>query len=100
MVKQQARFHLTMLLSRYSNPLADVFADQFHHRERERSSDKSEITEINEFWYDRVRMLDPMAAKLIRELPDNNIDQWIAGFRRDVMDRILTLEDRLCRQSA
>lgn len=99
MVKQQARFHLVMLLGRYSNSLADTFANNFHHRERERSSDKSEITEINDFWYDRVRRQDPLAAKDIRALPTSNIDDWLHGFER-IIDRILDIEGGPCRRSA
>lgn len=100
MVKQQARFHLTMLLSRYSNPLADAFAVNFTHRERERSSNKSEILEINDFWYNRVRGLDPMAAKLIRELPVTDIDAWIDAFDRKVINRLLAVKGELCRANA
>lgn len=100
MVKQQARFHLTMLLSRYSNPLADEFAVSFCHRERERSSNKSEILEINEYWYQRVRGLDAMAAKLIRELPVNDIDDWIEAFDKRIIDRLLSVKGQLCRAGA
>lgn len=99
MVKHQARFHLVMLLGRYSNPLADSFANSFKHRERERSSDKSEIIEINDFWYNRVAGYDAMAAKAIRDLPTGNIDDWLRGFER-VIDRILDIEGSLCRRSA
>lgn len=99
MVKQQARFHLVMLLGRYNNSLADTFANNFHHRERERSSDKSEITEINDFWYDRMRGRDPLAAKSIRDLPTGNIDDWLHGFER-IIDRILDSEGDVCRRSA
>jgi exosome complex RNA-binding protein Rrp4 len=63
MVKNTAQFHMTMLLSRYSNSLADMFQMEFQHRERERSSDRSEITEINDYWYARICEYDARAAK-------------------------------------
>lgn len=96
MVRQTARFHLTMLLSRYNNRLADMFAVKFEHRERERSSDKSEIIEINDFWYNCVRPYDAMAAKYIRELPVDNIDSWLDQFDKRVIDRLLAIKDKLC----
>lgn len=100
MVRQTARFHLTMLLSKYNNRMADMFAVSFEHRERERSSDKSEIIEINDFWYQRVRPYDAIAAKYIRELPVDNIDDWLDQFDKRVIDRLLAIKDSLCRANA
>ena len=96
MVKNTAQFHLTMLLSGYSNALADMFQLEFHHRARERSSDRSEIAEINEFWYQRVRDYDAHAANEINKLPNDNVTDWIRAFDSRIINYLIKLIDDLC----
>lgn len=96
MVKNTAQFHMTMLLSRYSNSLADMFQMEFQHRERERSSDRSEITEINDYWYARICEYDARAAKDIADLPNSTVQEWIRAFDSRIINHLIALLDNLC----
>ena len=92
MIKQDARFHLVMMLSRYSNRVANYFERRFEHAPRERSSNKSEMREINEWFTDLLGEKDPVAAKRARELPVNgSIDVWIRAFERDLVDDLVRI---------
>ncbi|AGX01895.1 hypothetical protein CF95_gp173 [Erwinia phage PhiEaH1] len=92
MVKQDARFHLVMMLSRYSNRVANYFERRFEHAPRERSSNKSEMREINEWFTVFLDEKDPVAAKRARELPvEGSIDQWIRAFERELVDDLVRI---------
>lgn len=91
MVKQEARFHMVMLLSRVSNPAANRFEAAFEHEERDRSSHKAEMREINTFWQNELQGISALSAKKARELPtDRGIDEWLEAFRRDLLDTIVS----------
>jgi hypothetical protein len=92
MVKQEARFHLVMMLSRYSHRAANYFERRFEHTARERSSNKSEMREINEWWTTMLSERNPVAAKRARELPvDGTIDTWLNAFERDLVDDVVKI---------
>lgn len=92
MVRQEARFHMTMLLAQYSNRIANRFESSFEHRERVRSSNKAEMLEINEFWSDILKDNSPEASRHCDTLPvDHGIDVWLDNFNAKVINHILRL---------
>lgn len=90
MVRQEARFHMSMLLAQYSNPIANRFDDMFEHRERVRSSNKAEMVEINEFWASQLKNVSPEASRKCEELPvDSGIDIWLDNFNAKVLSYVI-----------
>ncbi|ATA65413.1 hypothetical protein CPT_Moabite_162 [Serratia phage Moabite] len=90
MVRQEARFHMAMLLAQYSNRIANRFESSFEHRERVRSSNKAEMLEINEFWSGVLKNDSPEASRYCETLPvDRGIDVWLDSFNSKVLTYIL-----------
>lgn len=90
MVRNEALFHMSMLLARYSNRAANEFVSRFEHQARVRSSDRAEMQEINEFWGKELSKINPRAARAANTLPvDAGIDFWISQFSIYVLHTVL-----------
>lgn len=90
MTKEEARFHLIMMLSRHSQRAANKFGRKFEHSARERSSHKAEMKEINDFWYNELLDLDPVVAARALDLPVNrSIDVWLRCFEDKLMTTVV-----------
>lgn len=90
MLRFEARFHMVMLLNEYSVRVANLFESQFEHQERVRSSDKAEMTEINQFWTDELRDCCPAAAHRVGSVRvDEGIDQWLRDFRESILPDVI-----------
>ncbi|CAM8750643.1 hypothetical protein MOC16_gp072 [Klebsiella phage vB_KpM_FBKp24] len=90
MVRQEARFHMTMLLSQYSHGVANLFTNKFEHEERVRSSNRVEMQEINEFWEKELKAISPKASRnAIRVSTENGIDAWLSDFGENVLPDII-----------
>lgn len=91
MVRQEARFHMVMLLSSYSNRAANMFERRFQHEERVRSSDRVEMQEINTFWERELKSLSPLASRSAAELSTTKgIDAWLDDFYQNVLQDVLS----------
>lgn len=92
MVRQDARFHLAMLLAQYSNLVANKFDVRFDHQERVRSSNRIEMQELNEWWSGELRPLSPKASRnALRLNTESGIDSWIDQFEKTVLREVITL---------
>lgn len=92
MVRQDARFHLAMLLAQYSNAAANRFDVRFDHQERVRSSNRIEMQELNEWWSVELRPLSPKASRnALRLDTESGIDSWIDQFEKTVLREVITL---------
>lgn len=92
MVRQDARFHLAMLLAQYSNGVANKFDAEFEHQERVRSSNRIEMQELNEWWGGELRPFSAKASRNALNLnTEDGIDNWINQFQDTVLRDVLTL---------
>lgn len=90
MVRNDARFHLVMLISEFSHARANAFEDMFDHAEKQRSSDRAEMQEINEFFGRELRPFTRVGADIALSLEtERGIDYWLREFRRKMMNYIL-----------
>ncbi|UKS71996.1 hypothetical protein MOA67_gp130 [Klebsiella phage KpLz-2_45] len=90
MVRQEARFHMTMLLSQYSHGVANLFDRKFNHEERVRSSNRVEMQEINAFWEKELKTISPRASRNVLQIStDNGIDAWLSDFSDRVLPDII-----------
>lgn len=90
MVRQEARFHMTMLLSQYSHGVANMFDNKFSHEERVRSSNRVEMQEINQFWEKELKNISPKASRIVVSLPtENGIDAWLHDFQESVLPDVI-----------
>lgn len=90
MVRNDARFHLVMLISEYSHAHANAFEDKFKHADKQRSSDRAEMQEINEFFGRELRRYTKVGADTALNLEtEKGVDFWLREFRRKMIDYIL-----------
>lgn len=90
MVRNDARFHLVMLIAEYSNARANAFEDMFKHAEKQRSSDRAEMVEINEFFGRVLRPFTRVGADAALNLEtEKGVDYWLKDFRRKVIDYVV-----------
>lgn len=91
MVRQEARFHMVMLLSSYSNRAANQFEQRFRHEERVRSSDRVEMQEINGFWEKELKRVSPKASRIVSQLSTTEgIDIWLEQFHDNVLQDVIS----------
>lgn len=90
MVRQEARFHTAMLLSDHSNRLANIFDARFEHQNRERSSNRMEMLELNEWWANELRPMSAVMSRRTQTLRvDDGIETWLDEFRIKVLPFII-----------
>lgn len=90
MIRNDARFHLVLLISRYSIKKANAFNAIFEHKDRQRSSNRSEMQEINEFWAQELRSFSRVGAEAALNLEiDRGIDRWLRDFQANVLPFII-----------
>lgn len=90
MTSYEPKLHMCCLLAQYSDDLADYFTNRFRHRDRNRSSYKIEMRDINEWWKEELSAYSPGDARLIDNLPiDDGIDEWLDAFDDIIMEKIL-----------
>lgn len=92
MVRQDARFHLAMLLAQYSHAAANRFDVGFDHQDRVRSSNRIEMQELNEWWGKELRPLSAKASRNALKLnTERGIDVWVGEFEETVLRDVLAL---------
>lgn len=90
MVRQEARFHTAMLLSEHSHHLANMFDARFEHQSRERSSNRMEMLELNDWWASQLKPLSPVMSRRVSHLKvDEGIDQWLGEFRTKILPFVI-----------
>lgn len=90
MVRNDARFHLVMLISEYSHARANAFEALFEHAEKQRSSDRSEMQEINEFFGRELRPFSRIASDIAVNLETSKgVDHWLREFRKKLISYIV-----------
>lgn len=90
MVRNDARYYLVMLISEFNHSKANAFEALFHHREKQRSSDRAEMQEINEFFGRALRPFNKVGADVALNLTvDRGIDVWLQEIRKDLITYII-----------
>lgn len=95
MVRNEARFQLVMLISEYSQYRANAFNRLFTHKDRQRSSNRSEMQEINDFWSKELRRFSEVGSERALSLEVNKgVDYWLNEFKKRLMHYVLEWEPR------
>lgn len=90
MVRNDARFHLVMMLAETSNRIANTFNRDFEHSDKQRSSNRTEMMEINEWWARELKRSTAVGADAVLGLTvDRGVDVWIKQFRSRVLPYII-----------
>lgn len=90
MVRNDARFHLVMLISSHSHRQANAFEALFTHADKQRSSDRAEMQEINDFWARELRSFTRVGADVASNLEtDRGVDFWLKEIEDKLMRYIL-----------
>lgn len=90
MVRNNARFHLVMLIAEYSNARANAFEDLFVHVKKQRSSDRAEMVEINEFFGRVLRPFTRVGSDIALSLEtEKGVDHWLKQFRSKMIDYVI-----------
>lgn len=90
MIRNDARFHLVCLIAEYSNPRANAFEALFKHSNKQRSSDRSEMQEINEFFGRELRPFTRVGSNIAVSLDTTRgVDHWLSEIRDRLIDYII-----------
>jgi len=90
MVRNDARFHLVCLIAEYSHARANAFEAMFKHSDKQRSSDRSEMQEINEFFGRELRPFTRVGSDIAYNLNTNRgVDRWLSEFRTKLIHYVV-----------